>query len=115
MAIGLKRRKDPAVLAATRSESGSPANGVLKFLSAFVTFALFLGAGPSSPSVPSSYPEVFPPVAAVALGLRALGLLTEALEEGRDEALGFPPVAPLPLSSLPIFPTFIWLKGSILG
>jgi hypothetical protein len=101
MAIGLKRRNDPAVLAATRSESGSPAKGELMFLSAFVTFALLLGAGPSSPSVPSSYPEVFPPAAVAAFGLRALGLLTEALEEGRDEALGFPPAVVLPLSSLP--------------
>jgi len=107
MAIGLKRRKDPAVLAATRSESGSPANGVLIFLSPFVTLALFLGAGPSSPSVPSSYPDVFPPAAAVALGFRALGLFTEALEEGRDEALGFPPAVAVPLSALPLFPVFI--------
>jgi hypothetical protein len=33
--------------------------------------------------------------------------LTEALEEGRDEALGFPPAVALPLSALPLFPVFI--------
>jgi len=115
MAMGLNMRNDPAVLAATRSDSGAVANDVLTFLSAFVTLARFLGAGPSSPSVPSSYPDVFPPAAAEAFGFRALGLLTEALDEGRELAFGFPPAVILPLSSVPIFPAFIWLNGSVRG
>jgi hypothetical protein len=85
MAIGRKTRREPAVLAATRSESVEGPNEDLLFQSALVIFALFLGATPSSPSVPSSYPDVFPLAAAVFCWRPfGLDLLTEALEDGRD-------------------------------
>jgi hypothetical protein len=93
MAIGRKTRSEPAVLAATLSESVAGPNEDLLFQSVFVILALFLDIGPSSPSVPSSYPDVFPPVVAGFIE-RPLprGRLTEALEDGRD------------VFALPLFP-----------
>jgi len=113
IAIGLNIRKDSAVLATTRSDDGADANAVLILLSAFVILARFRGAGPSSPSVPSSYPEVFPPFCAAAFGLRALGLLTEALEEGRDTGFTFPAVDVLTVFELSAL--IVWLNGSVTG
>jgi hypothetical protein len=52
-------RNEPDVLAVTRSESGPVPNALFKVLSTTIVFALFF-AGPSSPSVPSSYPDVLP-------------------------------------------------------
>ena len=113
IAIGRNRRNDPAVLAVTLSESEAGPNDDLLFQSVLVIFARFLGAGPSSPSVPSSYPEVFPPTAAV-LGWRGfLGLLMDALDDGRDVFFAFPPFNVLPRVSFPEFSAFAWLKGSI--
>lgn len=59
--MGRKDRMDPDVPAATRRDSWPPATK--GFGAAFLTWvvlALFLAGGPSSPSVPSSYPEVLP-------------------------------------------------------
>ena len=61
IAIGLKRRNDPEVLAATLKESEAVPNDDLLFQFVFETVALFFAIGKSSPSVPSSYPDVFPP------------------------------------------------------
>lgn len=94
MAIGLKSRNEPAVLAATRSDS-DPVPKELFWLHsvAFVVFARFFGAGPSSPSVPSSYPDVFPPAAGVVAALDFLGRLVAARDAGRDAVfLTFPPL-----------------------
>lgn len=58
--MGLNRRSDPEVLAATRNESEAVPNDDLLLQFVFETVALFLAIGISSPSVPSSYPEVLP-------------------------------------------------------
>lgn len=82
-------RIDPAVLAATRSDSGAEPNVAVLLRSTFVIVALFLFCdGASSPSVPSSYPEVFPSLARGRFRGRPLGLpvggLLDARELGRD-------------------------------
>ncbi len=80
----------------------------LPFQSVFVTLARFLVIGPSSPSVPSSYPEVLPPAeAAVALGFLALGLLTDTREEGREVFFAFSAAVVVPLLSFPEFSAFM--------
>ena len=109
-------RNDPAVLATTRSESGVASSEVLLFQSALVVLALFLGGGPSSPSVPSSYPEVFPPKAAAVLGFRpALGLLTEVLEDGRDaDFFTLPPAVRLLWLSFPDISALTGLKAFVM-
>jgi len=82
----------------------------LPFQSVFVTLARFLVVGPSSPSVPSSYPEVLPPAeAAVALGFLALGLLTDTREEGREVFLAFSAAVVVPLLSFPEFSAFMFM------
>lgn len=53
-AIGLNKRKDPAVLAATLKESDGVPNDDLLFQCAFETVARLFAIGASSPSVPSS-------------------------------------------------------------
>lgn len=91
MPMGRKLRRDPDVLAATRSDSGSVPKALGLALSTWVTLALFLG-GPSSPSVPSSYPDVFPskgnlrgrPTGRPVLCLLGPAGLLESLLEGRD-------------------------------
>lgn len=109
IAIGRKTRREPAVLAATLSESVAGPKEDLLFQSVLVIFALFLETGPSSPSVPSSYPEVFPPVVTGFVERPLpLGLLTEALEEGREVlALLFPE------TSWPSFSEFAGFEASL--
>lgn len=78
---------EPEVLAATRRDSGPAPNGFGVAFSTLVVLALFL-AGPSSPSVPSSYPDVLPSTGFFR-GLprgRPVGcFLLELLLEGRDD------------------------------
>lgn len=105
VAMGRKRRSEPEVPAAIRSDSGVIPKVVLLFQSVLVTFARFLLAGPSSPSVPSSYPDVLPPTAA-AFGFLALGLFTDTLEDGREVFLAFSVAVVVPLLSFPEFSAF---------